>query len=186
MIFVNYEKIYNIKLKDYNCLKETYPEITVSYLPQEILIMLKRIYTGNKSELTAIMQYTYQYYVLLRDPKFTSISNALEQIIRCKMNHYGILARLLVKCGIDPKNCIYIDSNPNLCDYWKASSVSYEKSLVKMFENNVLLQQRIIDEYEQIIKKTDNENLKEIIAKMIDEEQLNLIYFTSILSELKK
>ena len=183
---MNYEIINNIKLNDYSDVKEIFPKITVSYLPQEILVMLKRMYAGNKSEFTAITQYTYQSFVLWRDIKLSNVSSIMEQIAKCKMMHYEVLAKILVKCGIDPKNCVYIDGNPNLCDFWKASSVVYEKSLVKMFESNLALEQRQINEYKEIVDKTDNENLKDIIQRMIQDEDTHLIYFNSVLSELKK
>ena len=183
---MTYDKINNIKFNESYYIKETFPEITLSYLPQEILIMLKRMYAGNKSEFTTITQYTYQHFVIWRETRLNNISHTMEQIAIRDIMHYEILAKILVKCGIDPKSCVYIDGNPNLCDYWKASSVCYEKSLVKMFENNVLLEQRIINDYCEIMNKTDNENLKQIIARIIEDEKLHMSYFKSILSELKK
>lgn len=185
MIFLNFEKINNIKLNDVSYIKETFPKITVSYLPQEILIMLKRAYAGNKSEITSIMQYIYQHFVIWKEAKLSNLSHTMEQIAIREMLHYEIIAKILVKCGIDPKNCVYIDGNPNLCDFWKASNVSYEKSLVKMFESNCLLEQRAIDEYTEIMEKTDNENLKQIMARIIEDEQSHLMYFNAVLAELK-
>ena len=183
---MNYDRINNIKLNDLEQVKETFPEITVSYLPQEILIMLKRVYVGNKSELTSIMQYMYQHFVILRDAKLSNLGYTIEKIATCEMRHYELLAKILVKCGIDPKNCVYIDSNPNLCDYWKASSVSYEKSLVKIFENNIVLEERAIQDYMEIITKTDNENLKQILSRIVQDEKTHKAYFASVLEELKK
>ena len=186
MIFLNYESINNIQLNNSNYIKETYPNITLSYLPQEILIMLKRMYAGKRSELTAITQYTYQHFVIWREPKLSNLSNNINQIAIYKMSHYEMLAKVLVRCGIDPKNCVYIDGNPNLCDFWKASSVSYEKSLVKMLESDIFLEQRMIQEYNEIINKTDNENLKQILERIIEEDKSYLMYFEAILVELKK
>lgn len=186
MVFLNYDRINSIKLNELDYIKETFPKITVSYLPQETLIMLKRVYSGNKSELTSIMQYMYQNFVISRDTKLSNLANTMEKIAICEMRHYELLAKILVKCGIDPKNCVYIDSNPNLCDYWKASSVSYEKSLVKMFENNIVLEERAIQDYMEIITKTDNENLKQVLERLIQDEQSHKAYFMAILTELKK
>lgn len=180
------EKINNIQLAQNISAKESYPEITLTHLPQEILIMLKRIYAGLKSEFTSLTQYMYQHYIVWSNPKLNNLSEILEKIAIQEMKHHEIIAKILVKCGIDPKNCVYIDGNKNLCDYWKASSVVYEKTLTKMFESNVSLERRTIQDYKEIIDKTDNENLIKIMLRIIKEEEEHLTYFTSVLAELKK
>lgn len=179
------EKINNIHLGN-NYFKELdYPKITITYLPQEILMMLKKIYAGGKSEFTSITQYMYQHYIIWSNSKLNNVSENLEKIAIQEMKHHEIIAKILVKCGIDPKNCVYIDKNPNLCEYWKASSVSYEKTLLKIFESNILLEERAIEDYEIVLNKTDNENLKEIIYKILKDENMHLEYFKRVKEELK-
>lgn len=179
------EKINNVQLMGESYTKESYPEITLNHLPQEILMMLKRIYAGTKSEFTSLTQYMYQHYIVWSNPKLDNASEILERIAIQEMKHHEIVAKILVKCGIDPKNCIYIDGNSNLCDYWKASSVSYEKTLLRMFESNILLEQRAIEDYNQVLKETDNVNLKQIIVKILQEEYVHLEYFKNVLELLK-
>jgi len=183
---MNLDIINNINFKETYEVKETFPEITLTYLPQEILMKIKRLYAGNKGEFTSSTQYMYQHFVVWSNSRLNSLSDTLEQIAIREMVHYEILAKLLVKCGIDPKNCIYIDGNPNLCDYWKASNVSYEKTLVKIFENNCLLEERNIQEYNEVIEKTDNQNLKMILKRIVLDERSHLMYFKAVLNELKK
>ena len=179
------EKINNIHFEENYCIKDEYPNITLTHLPQEILMMLKRIYAGTKSEFTSLTQYMYQHYILWSNPKLNNVSETLEKIAIQEMKHHEIVAKILVKCGIDPKNCVYIDGNPNLCDYWKASSVSYEKTLTKMFESNILLEQRAIEDYNEVINKTDNANLKQIILSILQDEEEHLKYFSDVLVILK-
>lgn len=179
------EKINNIHFEESYCIKDQYPEITLNHLPQEILMMLKRIYAGIKSEFTSLTQYMYQHYIVWSNSKLNNLSVTLEKIAIQEMKHHEIVAKILVKCGIDPKNCVYIDGNQNLCDYWKASSVSYEKTLTKMFESNILLEQRAIEDYNEVITKTDNANLKQIILRILEDEEEHLKYFNDVLSILK-
>ena len=179
------EKINNIHFEQNYCIKDEYPEITLNHLQQEILVMLKRIYAGTKSEFTSLTQYMYQHYIVWSNPKLNNLSETLEKIAIQEMKHHEIIAKILVKCGIDPKNCVYIDSNPNLCDYWKASSVSYEKTLTKMFESNIFLEQRAIDDYNEVIDKTDNANLKQIILRILQDEEQHLKYFNDVIAILK-
>ena len=185
MIFMNYEKINNINFKYNSYIEEIFSEITLTHLPQEILIDLKRRYAGVKSALTSSKQYMYQHFVIWRDPRLSKLADIIKQIAVREAEHYEILAKILVRCGIDPKNCVYIDGNPNLCDYWKASNVSYEKALVKMFESNYVLTKRMLNEYNIILNKTDNENLKQIITRMVQDEEIHLTYFMTVLEELK-
>ena len=179
------EKINNVQLKATSYTEENYPEITLNHLTQEILMMLKRIYAGTKSEFTSLTQYMYQHYIVWSNPKLNNLSEILEIIAIQEMKHHEIVAKILVKCGIDPKNCVYIDGNSNLCDYWKASSVSYEKTLLRMFESNILLEQRAIEDYKEVLNKTDNANLKQIIVRILEDEYVHLEYFNNVLDLLK-
>jgi hypothetical protein len=41
-----------------------YPEITVTSLPFEIISRIKRLYADRRSEMTSVMQYIYQHFIL--------------------------------------------------------------------------------------------------------------------------
>ena len=179
------EKINNVQFEQSYNTKEDYPNIVLTHLPQEILMLLKRIYAGKKSEFTSLTQYMYQHYIVWSNIKLNNVSEILEKIAIQEMKHHEIIAKILVKCGIDPKNCIYIDGNPNLCDFWKASNVSYEKTLLKMFENDILLENVAIQDYLEILNKTDNANLKQIILKILQDENNHLKYFENVIALLK-
>ena len=179
------EKINNIHFEKGNNVKNEYPDVTLTHLPQKILIMLKKIYAGTKGELTAINQYGYEHYIIWSNPKLNKLSETMQKISIQEMRHYELLAKILVRCGIDPKSCVYIDGNPNLCDYWKASNVSYAKTLTKMFENNILLEKRTIEDYNEVINVTDNENLKQILLRIVEEEEIHLRYFKDVFEALK-
>jgi len=138
VIFLNFYEANKINFKKDYYIDTPYPNITVKRLPFEVAVILKRIFAGNKSEMTSIMQYVYQKNILSNVPSLNNLASALEDISVKEMQHYEILSRVMVGANIGPKNCVYIDGNPNLCDYWKASSVCYEKSLVKMFENKTV------------------------------------------------
>ena len=71
------EKINNVQLKETSYTKENYPEITLNHLPQEVLLMLKRIYAGVKSEFTSLTQYMYQHYIVWSNPKLNNLSEII-------------------------------------------------------------------------------------------------------------
>lgn len=182
---MNFEKANSINFDEKYLVKTPYPEIEVTNLPQDILMKIKRAYAGYKSELTSTVQYSYQHFILGTVPALNNVSKALEDIGIKEMIHYEMLAKILVRCGIDPKNCVYIDGNPNICDFWKASNVNYEKDIIKFMENNILIEKRAIEEYMKIVEETTSENLKAIILRIIEDEKSHIMYFKAVLEALK-
>ena len=146
---------------------------------------IKRAFTGIKSEFTSITQYSYQHLVLGDDEKVKNISHTLEEIAGKEMFHYEILGKVLARNKVEPKNCVYIDGNKNLCDYWKASNVDYTTNIVKMFESNLMAEKRAIEEYNEIIEVTTSDNLKAIIRRIIQDELSHVEYFSAVLEALK-
>ena len=182
---MNLEEANSINFKEKYLVKTDFPEITLTNLPQDILMKIKRAFTGIKSEFTSLTQYSYQHIVLSNDEKVNNISRALEEIAAKEMMHYEVLGKVLAVCGVEPKNCVYIDGNKNLCDYWKASNVDYTTNIVKMFESNLAAEKRAIEEYNEILAATTNDNLKDIIRRIIQDEVSHVEYFSTVLEALK-
>lgn len=182
---MNFESANNIDFKNEFYINTPYPDITVKSLPFEVVVILKRIYAGSKSEMTSIMQYVYQKSIFSNVPALSNVAKALEEISVKEMQHYEILSRIMVGCNIDPKNCVYIDGNVDVCDFWKASSVDYTKDIAKMFESNILLEQKAIAEYAYLLSVTQDNNLKEIIERIIQDEKTHICYFEAVLEAIK-
>ena len=170
--------------KDYY-IDKPYPDITIKHLPFELVIMLKRIFAGNKSEMTSVMQYVYQKNIFSNVPSLNNFASALEQISIKEMQHYEILSRIMVGANIDPKNCVYIDGNVDICDFWKSNYVDYTKDIAKMLEANIALEQKAIVEYAAVIAITDDENLKEILGRIVEDEKTHIEYFKAVLEAIK-
>ena len=183
---MNYELANKINFDKEFKIKREYPEISVTNLPFEVIAKIKRAYADRRSEMTSVMQYMYQHFVLGSAEMLGNISHAMEEISVAEMEHYELLAKILVKCGVDPRNCVYIDNNIDICDYWKASFVNYTRDFINIFEENIKLEQAGINSYLELIQMTDNENLKEIVERIIEDERSHIAYFKSVLEVVKK
>ena len=170
--------------KDYS-VDKPYPHITVTHLPFEVVVILKRIYAGNKSEMTSVMQYVYQHNIFSNVPSLSNLAGALEDISVKEMQHYEILSRVMVGANVDPKNCVYIDGNVDVCDFWKSNYVDYTKDIIKMLEADIALEQKAIVEYAELMSVTNDLNLKEIVERIIQDEKSHICYFEAVLEAIK-
>lgn len=182
---MNFYEANKINFKKDYYIDKPYPDITVKHLPFEVVVILKRIYAGSKSEITSIMQYVYQKNIFSSVPSLSNLKEALEEISVKEMQHYEILARIMVGANIDPKNCVYIDGNVDICDFWKSNYVDYTKDIIKMLESDIALEQKAIVEYAELIATTSDENLKQIIERIIEDEKTHIEYFRAVLEAIK-
>ncbi len=183
---MNYELANKLDFEENFKVNKPYPEITLTSLPFEVIAQIKRLYADRRSEMTSVMQYIYQHFILGSAEGLENISHAMEEISVVEMEHYETLAKIMVKCGVDPKNCVFIDNNIDICDYWKANYVNYTRDFIDMFEKNIVLEQAGINGYIDLINSTDNENLKEIVERIIEDEKSHIAYFKAVLELVKK
>ncbi len=183
---MNYELANKLDFEKEFKINKPYPEIMVTSLPFEVIAKIKKLYADRRSELTSVMQYIYQHFILGSAEGLDNISHAMEDIAVKEMEHYEMLAKILVGCGVDPKNCVYIDNNIDICDYWKASYVNYTRDFIDIFEKDIILEQAGINSYLELVEMTDNENLKEIIDRIIEDEKSHIAYFKAVLELVKK
>ncbi len=183
---MNYELANKLNFDETFKVKKEYPEITVVRLPFEVISKIKRLFADRKSEMTSVMQYIYQHFIFGSAEGLENISRAMEEIAITEMEHYEILAKIMVRCGVDPKSCVYIDNNIDICDYWKANYVNYTRDFINIFENDILLEQGGINNYLELIEMTDDENLKEIVERIIEDEKSHIAYFKAVLELVEK
>lgn len=182
---MNFEKANSIDFNKLYKVNSSYPKIELNNLTEDILIKIKEVYSGCMSEFTSVMQYIYQHFIFYNIKNLENVYNTMEEISVKEMEHFEILAKILVKCNVDPKSCIYIDNNKDICDYWKANYVSYTKEIIDMFEKDIILEKRAITAYEEIIRKTTDTNLKQIILRIVEDEKSHLAYFNDVIKALK-
>ena len=74
----------------------------------------------------------------------------IERVFSLQLYEIKLQKSIICFCDKKLNNYTFIIQN---------SSVSYEKTLIIMFESNIFLEQIAIEDYNKVIDKTDNANL---------------------------
>ncbi|MGN0771495.1 MAG: ferritin-like domain-containing protein [Christensenellales bacterium] len=151
-----------------------YPEITGYLSPKEVRCLVDD-YGGRKSETTAIMQYIYQHYVL--DADYPQIGDALLGIAVTEMHHHELLGEAITLAGGDP---IIAGST---C-FWSGSNVNYIKNPVAALRANIEAERQAIAKYRRTISCVSNASLKDLISRIIMDEELHVSIFEDLLQTL--
>lgn len=176
-------KLSDIKKEDY-CVHSTFPEVDKN-IPKEEKVARKLldIYAGSKGEFTATCQYIYESFIV--KPENKELSEILENISICEMEHQEIISQILLSMGINPKFCKYIDSNQNICNYWSAANIKYITDISKFIDYNIKLEEYAVNDYNELLRLTDNDNIKEIINEILKDEKAHILIFNNIKNILK-
>ncbi|MBR6640962.1 MAG: hypothetical protein IKL08_02035, partial [Clostridia bacterium] len=77
---MNYELANKLDFEKEFKVNKEYPQITVTNLPFEVISKIKRLYADRRSEMTSVMQYIYQHFILSSAEGLENISHAMEEI----------------------------------------------------------------------------------------------------------
>lgn len=155
---------------------DPYPEL-VSVIPNRRDVrQLKNLASGRRSELTAVLTYLYQYFILYDD--YPEIARALEQIAIVEMKHYKYLSRAIVAFG----------GNPNLTDgqgnVWTGRNISTVKDVRKILQLNIKYEELAIREYIRAAESTSNISLRNLYLRIAKDEALHLAVLRTLLDSL--
>lgn len=157
--------------------KNPYPEITCVQKDYNFAKNLYDSFAGTHGELTAITQYIYEH-IKISEKK--ELSNILLHIAIQEMHHLDILGELLIELGLVP---YYMGKYNNK---WCSNNVTYRyNSLEEMLKINIEEEKIAIREYERLISITDDDKIKEIIERIIMDEQLHIKIFSELLKDCK-
>ena len=154
-----------------------YPEVKVEKENKKYATYLLEDYAGSLSELTSITQYSLQHFV-----KFNlneEFSQTLEQIAKVEMRHLEILGKLIFLLGKTPE---YYDNNFR---YWSGEDVDYNLDIKKMLVSDIKLEKQAIKNYERHITLINDKYIKDILKRIILDEEKHLECFCILLNKVK-
>ena len=125
-------------------------------------------YATLKSELTAILQYTYHHFYFGDINK--DYADTLMGIAIAEMKHLDILGEAMLKLGVDPN---FIQC-PNTRTYFSTSTVSQSKTPQKMLMDDIGGELEAIATYKKMLFILENEQVEAIIQRIIIDEELHL------------
>ena len=153
-----------------------YPEIT-DIIPSLFEVkQLKFLNYSRNGELTAINTYLYQFFVLQND--YPEIATALREISVVEMEHFEKLGEAIVEFG----------GNPNLTDgrgnVWTGRNVLQLRNPRDILIANIRAEERAICEYQRSAARTQNESLRALFERIIEDEKNHIIIFNELLGTL--
>ncbi len=158
------------------CLDKPYPPIEVERENIEYAHILLEDYAGSDGEDTAIHRYFYQSIV--RD----EIGKILEGIARVEMHHLEILGKLIWKLGYTP-SFYTIDSNIECILPWTSKYVDYSCDLETILLSDIEKEKQAIKRYRKHISEINDKYIKEILKRIIEDEEVHIECLKNIYSE---
>lgn len=131
------------------------------------------------SETTASFQYMYHYFHFDALGMY-DIGKVVEDIAIAEMIHIEILAKMLIKLGVDP---IY-SANPPCRNYYNTSRVAYSKTPEKMLLDDIDAEMSAIHDYQEMLAKLNNEQVAAVIHRILLDEKLHLAEFKLLLDKV--
>ena len=150
-----------------------YPVLKVERKNIEYAEMLLHPYVGSISEDTSTHLYLYQSFVI-----DDQISKTLKGIAIVEMHHLDLLARTINLLGLDPK--YEINKRP-----WTTQYVKYDKTLSQMMLTNIHNETLAIKNYRLLIKAIDDRYIKQLLRRIIIDEEIHLKIFNDIYDKVK-
>lgn len=152
-----------------------YPKIKVERENPKYGILLLQAYSGMVSEYTAISQYSYHKFKLMDD--YPEVAKVIGSISIVEMHHLEILSQLIIKLGVDPR---YWINKKGKNYYWDAKFVDYGKDIAEFLKYDIQAETTAIRDYKNIIKQVNDQNIIAIIKRIIEDEELHLKIFHSL------
>ena len=149
-----------------------YPKLTNIRQNIRYANLLYDNFAGEHGELTAVCQYIYEHIELKRYEGFSKIllSIAIEE-----MHHLDLIGDLIKRLGKRP---YYI--NQNQC-MWNANNIKYHfNNVYDMLMFNIESEKKSILGYKEAIKYTQNKSIKDLLERIILDEQTHLEIFNRL------
>ena len=162
------------KYKKYFGTKKNIPYPKLMNIRQNINYanLLYKSYASADGELTAVLQYIYEHIELKRYENFSKIllSIAIEE-----MHHLELIGDLIKKLGGKP---YFMDKE---CNIWSANNIKYNfNNVYDMLIYNIESEKKAIIEYKEAIKYTQNKSIKDLLERIILDEQTHLEIFNRL------
>ena len=154
-----------------------YPTITDATNNAKTVRVIKNLMSGYDSELKAVLQYFYQSSLSYKiQPE---ISKIFEEISVAEMKHMELLSRAIVDFGGDPK----YDNGQGY--FFNTEAVAYATKLKDILDINIKQEEMAIRDYTNAINMVENQSLKNLFKRIIEDEKIHLDIFTYLRNTIK-
>lgn len=158
-------EITNIKLRG----NTPYPQIANATNDAKTVQILKDLLASKDGEMVAIMQYFYQASISQQSNQ--DIADILQEISIVEMEHMELLMNAIIAFGGNPK---YSNAQGQP---FNSNYVNYSATLKGILDANIKNEECAIKNYYRAQEIVSNGSLKELFARIIEDEQLHLQAF---------
>jgi bacterioferritin len=141
-------------------------------------MLLLEDYAGAVSEMTAINQYFYHY--LTFEEKHDDIAELEECVSIIEMYHLELLGKTIRLLGVAPE---YRTITNNRVIYWNASFVYYGQGICDRLAADIAAERMAIQNYRQHQQLIGDPYIKELLERIIMDEQHHLQLFTNYMQK---
>lgn len=159
------------------CVNKPYPKVEIEKKNAYYANILSHVYASNESELSAILQYSYQTFII----KDEQIAKVIEGIAEVEMHHLNILGKLIHLLGKSP---VFADSSYCKEIYWNSDFIYYDTDLPTMMDINIESEKNNIRSYQMLLHVIEDSHIKEILNRILEDEYLHLEIFMKLRNSL--
>ena len=141
--------------------------------------MVKCLYAGQTSEITAIMQYFYDSCIL--KGQYEEAYTAFKYIAVVEMEHMELLADIITALGGTP-DYTYRAAGGEGC--WSAKNIRYSRTPRQIILEAIMAEEKAISAYMDAVSLVKDEAVTCIIQRIIMDERLHLDIFKSLYKKL--
>lgn len=134
------------------------------------LRIISPAYASSTGELNAVLQYIYHSF-FFESKGYSEIANTLKSIAVAEMYHLEILGKTILALGSAP---VFSQYPPGSFNFYSAKYVAYSGSLKTMLEDDILGERQAIAGYKRIHNCLKNEQVRMIVARILQDEELHL------------
>jgi len=158
-----------------------YPKPVIESKNFEWARLLLEDYAGETSEFTAIGQYIFSEFVL--DETYFEIAQMFKGIAISEMKHLDLLAGVIIQLGVYPKFRTLNRQN-NIKRNWTPEYIKYEKNAGSALLEAIRSEKRAIEQYRRHIELISNAQIRELLNRIIIDEELHMEKLTRFYSLL--
>ncbi|GBF32079.1 bacterioferritin family protein [Desulfocucumis palustris] len=153
-------------------LPEPYPEPGVVRPNHFYAMLLLEDYVGTVSEMTAVNQYFYHH---LTFEKYDDLAELEICISIVEMHHLELLGKTIKLLGVAPEFRTLSNNRPV---YWNAAYVYYGKNVCDKLAADIAAEKKAIQQYGQHKQLIDDPYIKELLERIIKDEEYHLKLFS--------
>lgn len=151
-----------------------YPEINFRCRDPQALALLYPLYAGAGSELTAILQYTYQHLICCPP----QVADTLSGISMVEMHHLELLGQLIRSFGGDPRFC-----QPSRRQWWSGDMACYDNRLCKLLLKDLSDEHNAVTAYLFAAQRISQPCAAALLRRIAKDEEHHIILLSQLINQ---